>query len=51
VRVRLTTRGKRAIEKFNADRIRLGSAMLERLEPRQRKTLLDFFRRIARPPK
>lgn len=49
VRVMLTTRGKKAVEGFNADRIRLGRAMLERLEPAQRRTLLEIFRRVARP--
>jgi DNA-binding MarR family transcriptional regulator len=50
VRVMLTTRGRRVLEGFYADRIRLGRAMLERLEPNRRQTLLDIFRRIARPP-
>jgi DNA-binding MarR family transcriptional regulator len=49
VRVVLTTRGRRIVDGFNADRIRLGRAMLERLEPNQRQTLLDIFHRIARP--
>jgi DNA-binding MarR family transcriptional regulator len=49
VRVMLTSRGKRAIDGFNADRIRLGQAMLERLEPKQREVLLDLFRRMTRP--
>lgn len=49
VRVMLTTRGRKALEGLNADRIRLGRAMLERLEPPQRQTLLQLFRRIARP--
>lgn len=49
VRVMLTTRGKKALEGLIADRIRLGRAMLERLEPGQRKTLLNMFRRVARP--
>jgi DNA-binding MarR family transcriptional regulator len=48
VRVVLTAGGRRALETFTADRVRLGRAMLDRLEPRQRQMLLDFFRRMAR---
>ncbi|HKR65928.1 MAG TPA: MarR family transcriptional regulator [Thermoanaerobaculia bacterium] len=49
VRVMLTPRGKRAIDGMNADRTRLGQAMLERLEPRQREVLLELFRRMTHP--
>ena len=47
VRVLLTDRGRRALEAFAANRVRLGRAMLDRLEPRRRKTLLELFRRMA----
>ena len=47
VRVMLTNRGRRALEGLAADRVRLGRAMLDRLEPQRRETLLDLFRRMA----
>ncbi|HEX8169030.1 MAG TPA: MarR family transcriptional regulator [Thermoanaerobaculia bacterium] len=47
VRVVLTTRGRRALETVTADRIRLGRAMIERLEPRERDLLLSLFRKIT----
>ena len=47
VRVLLTTRGRRALENYAADRVRLAEAMLERLEPRERKVLLGFFRKMT----
>ena len=47
VRVLLTDRGRRALEAFAVNRVRLGRAMLDRLEPRRRKTLLELFRRMA----
>lgn len=47
VRVMLTLQGRRALEGLAADRVRLGRAMLDRLEPHRRETLLDLFRRMA----
>jgi DNA-binding MarR family transcriptional regulator len=47
VRVMLTTRGKRALETYAADRTRLARGMLERLEPREREVLLRFFRKMT----
>jgi DNA-binding MarR family transcriptional regulator len=47
VRVLLTTRGRRELESFTADRIRLARGMLERLEPRERKVLLGLFRKMT----
>ena len=47
VRVMLTTRGKRALETYTADKIRLARGMLERLEPRERDVLLGFFRKMT----
>jgi DNA-binding MarR family transcriptional regulator len=47
VRVMLTNRGGRALEGLAADRVRLGRAMLDRLEPHRRKTLLALFRQMA----
>lgn len=47
VRVVLTTRGKRALERYTADRVRLARGMLERLEPAERETLLGFFRKMT----
>lgn len=47
VRVMLTTRGKRALQTYTADRIRLARGMLERLEPRERDVLLGFFRKMT----
>lgn len=47
VRVLLTTRGRRALENYAADRIRLAEGMLERLAPRERKVLLGFFRKMT----
>jgi DNA-binding MarR family transcriptional regulator len=47
VRVMLTNRGRQALEGLAADRVRLGRAMLDRLEPQRRETLLDLFRRMA----
>lgn len=47
VRVMLTERGRRALEGLDADRVRLGRAMLDRLEPDRREMLLDLFRRMA----
>ncbi len=47
VRVVLTSRGRRALDAYNIDRIRLGRGMLERLDPKERETLLGFFRKIT----
>jgi len=47
VQVTLTPRGRRALEAFTADRIRLGVGMLERLPARERQALLDLFRKMA----
>jgi DNA-binding MarR family transcriptional regulator len=47
VRVMLTTRGKRALETYSADKVRLARGMLERLEPREREVLLGFFRKMT----
>jgi DNA-binding MarR family transcriptional regulator len=50
VRVMLTSRGKKGLEAFTADRIRLARGMLERLEPREREILLGFFRKMTGQP-
>jgi DNA-binding MarR family transcriptional regulator len=47
VRVLLTSRGKKALEAFTADRIRLARGMLERLEPAEREVLLGYFRKMT----
>ncbi|HET7436038.1 MAG TPA: MarR family transcriptional regulator [Thermoanaerobaculia bacterium] len=47
VRVMLTSRGRRALETYQADRIRLGRGMLERLAPHEREEFLDFFRKMT----
>lgn len=47
VRVVLTTRGRKALEAYTADRISLGRGMLERLDPEERQTLLAFFRKMT----
>jgi DNA-binding MarR family transcriptional regulator len=47
VRVVLTNRGRKALEAYENDRIGLGRGILERLEPHERKTLLDFFRKMT----
>ena len=49
VQVRLTARGRRALHDFQTDRVRLGLAMLQRLEPGERDTLLSLFRRMTTP--
>jgi DNA-binding MarR family transcriptional regulator len=47
VRVVLTTRGRKALEAYTADRISLGRGILERLDPHERETLLEFFRKMT----
>jgi DNA-binding MarR family transcriptional regulator len=47
VRVVLTTRGRRALEAWNADRVGLGRGMLERLDPKERELLLGMFRKMT----
>ena len=47
VRVVLTTRGRKALDSYNADRIGLGRGMRERLDPHERETFLGFFRKMT----
>lgn len=46
--VRLTKKGQRALEALQNDRVRLGTALLERLPARERQTLLELFRKVSR---
>jgi DNA-binding MarR family transcriptional regulator len=47
VRVVLTKRGRRALEAYDADRIGLGRGMLERLDHKERTTLLKLVRKVT----
>ena len=47
VRVKLTTRGRRALEAAITDKIGLARGMLERLEPPEREAMLRLFRKVS----
>jgi DNA-binding MarR family transcriptional regulator len=47
VAVRLTPAGRKAHEQFVAERVALGSGMLEPLQPSERETLLALFRKMS----
>jgi DNA-binding MarR family transcriptional regulator len=48
VQVSLTSRGRRAYEALQSDRVRLGVALLERLSAQERQTLIQPFRKVTR---
>jgi|SRR5690349_21047436 len=50
VRVVLTTRGRRALEAYDVDRIGMGRGMLERLDAEERQTLLQLVRKMTDRP-
>ena len=47
VRVKLTARGRRALEAAITDKIGLARGMLERLEPPEREAMLRLFRKVS----